>query len=170
MSFSSSDELLLEAVTRFVALIETSRAIRVIAPLVLRETAYRILIGEQRPRLRQITSEGVQAERIALAIDWLGRNFDRPFRALAPASRAHISPSAFHRAPLPVNSANALSTFAALGRRRGSFCNIWRIRASRAAGIFGFRSDGRSAGCDWRARKVPIGESAGKGCWPVTNS
>jgi len=127
-------------------------------------------MGEEGLRLRQIASEGGQAQRIALAINWPRRNFDRPFRVEDLAPVAHTSPSTSHRAALPLSSANAASTSAAVGRECGSFCNIWRIRASRAAGISGFRRDGGSGGCDWTACKVPFGESAGKGCWPVTNS
>jgi hypothetical protein len=58
LSVSSSDEPLLEAVARLVALLETPRDIRVMASLVLREVAYPILMGEQGPSLRQIASEG----------------------------------------------------------------------------------------------------------------
>lgn len=97
LSVSATDAPLLQAVTRLVALLECPGDIRVIAPLVLREIAYRVLMGEQGPRLRQIASEGGQAQRISLAIEWLRRHFDRPFRIEDVAREAHMSPSAFHQ-------------------------------------------------------------------------
>lgn len=93
---SAIDPHLLDAVARLVALLETPRDIDMLAPLVLREITYRVLTGEQGPRLRQIAAEGGQARRIATAIDWLRRNFDRPLRIEDAARAVHLSPSAFH--------------------------------------------------------------------------
>lgn len=97
VSVSAIDPPLLDAVTRLVALLESPRDIGVVAPLVLREVTYRVLMGAQGSRLRQIATEGGQAQRIALAIDWLRRHFDRPFRVEEVARVAHMSPSAFHQ-------------------------------------------------------------------------
>jgi AraC-like DNA-binding protein len=97
VSVSKIDLALLDAVTRLVALLGSPRDIGVLAPLVLREITYRVLIGEQGPRLSQIAVEGGQAQRIALAIDWLRSNFDRPCHVEDLARAAHMSPSAFHQ-------------------------------------------------------------------------
>lgn len=96
VSVSTIDLPLLDAVARLIALLESPRDIGVVAPLVLREITYRVLMSEQGPRLRQLALEGGQAHRITLAIDWLRRNFDRPFHIEEVARMAHMSPSAFH--------------------------------------------------------------------------
>ncbi|SIO29615.1 transcriptional regulator, AraC family [Singulisphaera sp. GP187] len=97
LAVSAVDPPLLDAVSRLISLLESPRDIQVMAPLILREITYRVLMGEQGLRLRQIVAEGGQAQRIALAIDWLKRNFARSFRIEDLARETHMSPSAFHQ-------------------------------------------------------------------------
>lgn len=96
LAVSAIDPALLGAVTRLMGLLDAPDEIGVMAPLILREITYRLLRGEQGGRLRQIAAEGGQAQRIALAIDWLRRRFDQPFRIEEMARAAHMSPSALH--------------------------------------------------------------------------
>ncbi len=96
LAVSPIDAPLLGAVTRLVALLDTPDEIGVMAPLILREITYRLLRGPQGQRLRQIVGAEGQAQRIALAIDWLRRRFDQPFRIDELARAAHMSPSALH--------------------------------------------------------------------------
>jgi AraC-like DNA-binding protein len=96
LAVSAIDLPLLDAITRPLRLLESRRDAAVLAPLVLREITYRVLTGEQVPRLRRIVALGGPAQRIARAIDWLKRNFTRPFRIETIARAAHMSPSAFH--------------------------------------------------------------------------
>jgi AraC-like DNA-binding protein len=93
---SPVEPLLLNAVTRFVALLDRPRDIGPLAPLVLREVTYRVLDGPQGARLRQIASVGAPAQRIARAIRWLNDHFTDPLRVEALAKHVGLSPSAFH--------------------------------------------------------------------------
>ena len=49
--------------------------IPILAPLIHKEILYRLLVGEQGLRLRQIASAGSHGHQIAQAIDWLRENF-----------------------------------------------------------------------------------------------
>jgi AraC-like DNA-binding protein len=93
---SPVEPLLLDAVTRFVALLDRPRDIGPLAPLVLREITYRLLDGPQGMRLRQIASAGAPTQRIARAIRWLNDHFAEPLRVEALAKHVGLSPSAFH--------------------------------------------------------------------------
>ena len=66
---------LLDAVGRFVALLDTPGDIAALAPLVYREITYRVLTGPQGARLRQIAAAGAPAYRIGRAVVWLKEHF-----------------------------------------------------------------------------------------------
>ncbi len=83
--------------TRLVALLEVSADIKVIAPLVLRKSLTASSWASKGLGCRQIAMEGGLPQRIATAIDWLRRHFDRPFRIKEMAQAAHMSPSVFHQ-------------------------------------------------------------------------
>jgi len=87
---------LLDAFQRLIALLEHPEDISTLAPLIKREIFYRLLVGEQGPRLRQITSVESHSYQIARAIEWLKDNFDKPFRVEVLANTSGLSISAFH--------------------------------------------------------------------------
>ncbi len=87
---------LLDAFKRLVDLLDQPDDIRTLAPLVQQEIFYRLLVGEQGPRLRQITSAGNHGYQIARAIDWLKANFSKPIKVEELANKAGLSLSAFH--------------------------------------------------------------------------
>src|SRR5262245_43546610 len=58
---------LLAAVVQLLILLDSPRDVGVLAPLVLREISYRLLVGEQGPRLRQIAAGNGQTRRVAAA-------------------------------------------------------------------------------------------------------
>jgi AraC-like DNA-binding protein len=97
LAVSAIDPPLLDAVTRLLRLLESPRDAAFLAPLVLREITYRVLMGEQGPRLRELVAQGGPAPRIAQAIGWLKRNFTEPFRIETIAREVHMSPSTFHQ-------------------------------------------------------------------------
>ena len=68
-----------------------------VAPLIEEEIAYRLLMGEQGPQLRQIASSGSQSFQIARAIDWLKKNYERPMKVEELADLCKMSTSSFHR-------------------------------------------------------------------------
>jgi len=87
---------LLDAVCRLLGLLDAPHEIPALAPLVLREIAFRLLTGPEGARLRQIASAGAPAQRVARAIRWLRDHFAEPLRVEALAKQVGMSPSAFH--------------------------------------------------------------------------
>ncbi|WP_457970080.1 AraC family transcriptional regulator [Pseudomonas sp. R4-84] len=86
----------LEPFVRLLALLDEPDAIPVLAPLIQREIHYRLLMGDQAARLRQIASVDSQGYRIAKAIDWLKLNYTGPVRVEDLASRVQMSAPTFH--------------------------------------------------------------------------
>jgi len=90
------DARLLDAVARLVDLLDAPDEIPPLAPLVLREIAFRLLVGPEGARLRQMASAGAPAHRVARAIRWLRDHFAAPLHVVALAKQVGMSPSAFH--------------------------------------------------------------------------
>ncbi len=87
---------LLSAFQRLIDLLAEPKDIPILAPIIQREILYRLLVGDQGARLRQIASAGSQSQQVARAIDWLKGNFTRPLRIDDLASHVNMSPSTFH--------------------------------------------------------------------------
>jgi AraC-like DNA-binding protein len=87
---------LLNAFQRLIDLLAEPKDIPILAPIIQREILYRLLVGDQGARLRQIASAGSQSHQIARAIDWLKGNFTRPLRIDDLAGQASMSISTFH--------------------------------------------------------------------------
>ena len=87
---------LLSALQRLVGLLDEPGGIPILAPIIHREILYRLLVGNQGTRLRQIASSGSRSHQIARAIDWLKGNFTRQLRIEDLAEQAHMSTSSFH--------------------------------------------------------------------------
>lgn len=87
---------LLDSVIRVMHLLESPHDVPVMFPLLTREILYRLLTGAQGNQLRQIAVSNSQTHRIALAIDWLKRNYTHSIRIEDVARVAHMSPSGFH--------------------------------------------------------------------------
>jgi AraC-like DNA-binding protein len=77
-------------------LLEEPKDIPILAPIIKREIFYRLLVGDQGFRLRQMASTGSQSHQIARAIDWLKGNFMEPFRIDDLAMQVNMSTSTFH--------------------------------------------------------------------------
>jgi AraC-like DNA-binding protein len=97
LALAPIDAHLLDAVERLVALLDSPRDIPPLAPLILREITYRLLVGPQGARLRQIASAGAPAYRISQAILWLKSHFTESFSVEALAKRVGLSPSSLHQ-------------------------------------------------------------------------
>ena len=87
---------LLAAFQRLIDLLSEPEDIPVLAPVIQREISYRLLVGDQGARLRQMASVGSQSHQIALAIHWLKDNFTRPLHIDDLAGQVHMSTSTFH--------------------------------------------------------------------------
>ena len=87
---------MLAAFRRLIDLLAEVKDIPILAPIIQREIIYRLLVGDQGARLRQIASAGSQSHQIARAIDWLKANFTRPLRIDDLAAQVRMSSSTFH--------------------------------------------------------------------------
>ena len=96
IAVSETSAPLLDAFNRLLSLLEQPDDIPALAPLIQQEIFYRLLMSEQGPRLRQITSAGNHGYQIARTIDWLKENFNKPVKVEALAHKAGLSVSAFH--------------------------------------------------------------------------
>jgi AraC-like DNA-binding protein len=97
LAVSEMDPPLLDAVARLVELGDIPADVPALAPLVLREIIYRLLVGVQGGRLRQIAAAGGPAQRIARAIRWLRDHFTEPLSVRELANHVRLSPSSFHQ-------------------------------------------------------------------------
>lgn len=93
---SPLDANLLDAVVRLVRLVDSPGEARILAPLVMREIVYRLLMGEQGGRLRYIALVGGHTHHIARAIERLRRDYDQPLRMDDLARDLGMSVSGFH--------------------------------------------------------------------------
>jgi AraC-like DNA-binding protein len=96
LAVSRLDASLLDAVLRLVRLVDAPSDYQVLAPLVAHEIAYRLSLGEQGGRLRQIAVIGGRAHRIAEAIELLRKDYNRPLRIAGLARQLGMSVSGFH--------------------------------------------------------------------------
>src|SRR5262245_43159989 len=87
---------LLSACQRLIDLLAAPQDIPILASLIQREILYRLLVGDQGARLRQIASAGSQSHQIAQAIEWLKSHYTLPLRIDDLAAHIHMSPSTFH--------------------------------------------------------------------------
>ncbi|MCE5228445.1 AraC family transcriptional regulator [bacterium] len=96
MDVSRLDAGLLDAIVRLVRLLDSPAEFRVLAPLVTREIIYRLLMGEQGDRLRQLVASSGRTQYIARAIGLLRQSFDQPLRIESMARKLGMSVSSFH--------------------------------------------------------------------------
>lgn len=96
LNVSPLDGGLLDAVLRLVRLLDSPGEARVLMPLVTREIVFRLLIGEQGARLRNMAVLGGHKSRINLALEEIRRNFDKPLRIDGLARELGMSTSGFH--------------------------------------------------------------------------
>ena len=87
---------LITAFQRLLDLLAEPKDIPILAPIIQREISYRLLVGDQGARLRQMASAGSQSHQIARAIDWLKGNFTQPLRIDDLATQVNMSTSTFH--------------------------------------------------------------------------
>jgi transcriptional regulator GlxA family with amidase domain len=87
---------LLAAFQRLIDLLDEPKDIPILAPIIQREIFYRLLVGDQGTRLRQMASSGSQSQQVARAISWLMSNFAQPLRIDDLAAQVNMSTSTFH--------------------------------------------------------------------------
>jgi len=94
---SPLDAELLDAVVRFVRLLDSPADARMLMPLIKREIVYRLLVGDQGSRLSHLTVSGGYTSNIARAVERLRQNFDQSLRIEDLAQELGMSVSSFHQ-------------------------------------------------------------------------
>lgn len=93
---STANLSLLDCALRLIQLLDTPQDIPILAPMMIREIYYRLLIGEQSEAVRQIATSGSNMQRIAAVIQSIKVDFAKPLRVTDLAEQASMSPSSFH--------------------------------------------------------------------------
>ncbi|RYX86127.1 AraC family transcriptional regulator [bacterium] len=93
---SPLDSTLLDATLRMVRLLDCPTEARILLPLITREIVYRLLVGEQGHRLRQMTVLGGHTHRIGQAVQKICREFNKPLQVEDLARYIGMSVSGFH--------------------------------------------------------------------------
>ncbi len=96
LSLSPITAELLDAAIRLLRLLGAPGDISILAPLAEREILYRLLSGEQGPKVRQIAAGESRMQQVNRAIGWIKRNFREPFSIDVLAAEASMSPSTLH--------------------------------------------------------------------------
>jgi len=96
MATSAVTPELLDAFRRLVELLKREQDIPILAPVIQREIIYRLLVGPQGARLRQIATAGSHGHQVSQAIQWLKDHFAASLRIEELAARAQMSTSTFH--------------------------------------------------------------------------
>ena len=94
---SDAEPSLMDCAIRLTRLLDTPQDIPFLAPLIVREIYYRLLVGEQGEAMRQIATSGSNMQRIAEVIKRIKADFTKPLRIEELAEQAKMSPSSFHR-------------------------------------------------------------------------
>ncbi|WP_293127926.1 AraC family transcriptional regulator [Microcoleus sp. bin38.metabat.b11b12b14.051] len=93
---STADAPLLDCALRLTKLLDTPQDIPILAPMIVREIYYRLLMGEQGEAVRQIATSGSNMQRIAEVIQLIKADFTQPMRVEDLAEKVKMSPSSFY--------------------------------------------------------------------------
>ncbi|WP_442938174.1 helix-turn-helix domain-containing protein [Nostoc sp.] len=93
---STAEVSLLDCALRLTRLLDTPRDIPILAPMIIREIHYRLLMGEQSEAVRQIATSGSNMQRIAAVLTRIKTDFTEPLRIEDLAKQARMSPASFH--------------------------------------------------------------------------
>lgn len=87
---------LLGAIQRLIDLLADEQDIPILAPIIQKEIIYRLLVGDQGMRLRQIALAGSRSHQISKAIDWMRGHYFEPLSVENLARQMGMSASTFH--------------------------------------------------------------------------
>lgn len=88
---------MIDAFIRLLNLINHPEDQDVLAPMILKEIFYRLLMSPQSERLKQIATTQTTSHRIVKAVDWLKNNYEKKFKVESLAESMGMSPSSFHQ-------------------------------------------------------------------------
>lgn len=94
---SDADMPMIDCAIRLTRLLDTPQDIPFLAPLLIREMYYRLLVGQQSEAVRQIITSGSNMQRVATMILRINNDFTKSFRVEELAQQANMSIASFHR-------------------------------------------------------------------------
>lgn len=94
---SNAEPSLIDCALRLAKLLETPQDVSFLAPMIIREIYYRLLMGEQSEAVRQIATAGSNMQRIAEVIKDIKAELTKPLRIEDLAEQVNMSVSSFHR-------------------------------------------------------------------------
>jgi AraC-like DNA-binding protein len=96
LSVSPADTELFDAATRLVRLLDSPSHAKMLIPQIKREIVYRLLLGPDGHRLRQLPAPGGHTQRVAQALEKLRQDFDKPLSIERLAKALGMSSTRFH--------------------------------------------------------------------------
>ncbi|TIV99294.1 MAG: AraC family transcriptional regulator, partial [Mesorhizobium sp.] len=93
----TADDDLLDAWRRMLRLLDRPEEIPVLAPMLEREIAFRLLQGPQGEKLRQLARADGRLSQIRRATAWIRAHYNEPIDVTQLAELSHMSNAAFHR-------------------------------------------------------------------------
>ena len=108
LSVHACDELLIDALARYVALVHTPADAAVLGPMITREIYYRLATAPFGGMLRNLIRRDSHASAISRAIALLRRDFRSPIEIPKLASSIGMSPSSFHKHFKSITAASPL--------------------------------------------------------------
>ena len=97
VSIETADPDLLGAFLRLLTLLDKPEQIPFLAPMIVQEIHYILLMGPQGENLRKLNTLGSQSNQIAQAIFWLRENYRQSFQVDSLARQVNMATSTFHR-------------------------------------------------------------------------
>jgi AraC-like DNA-binding protein len=94
---SDANAPLIECATRLTRLLDTPEDIPFLAPMMIREIYYHLLMGDQNEAVRQIATSGSHMQRIAEVIKQIKAEFTKSLSMDDLAKQARMSSASFHR-------------------------------------------------------------------------
>ena len=94
---SKAQPSLLDCAVRLTKLLDTPQDIAFLAPAIVREIYYRLLMGEQGEAVRQMATSGSNIQRIAKAIELIKSDLSKPMGIEDLSAQVNMSASSFHR-------------------------------------------------------------------------
>ncbi|MDQ2842160.1 MAG: AraC family transcriptional regulator [Acidobacteriota bacterium] len=94
--FGKLDTGMASAVYRLVELLTTPEDIPILAPLIRREIFYRLLSSSHGTVLRNMLTKNGQIRRISQVVEWMKKNYTKPFTIEDLARRANMSVASLH--------------------------------------------------------------------------
>jgi AraC-like DNA-binding protein len=97
MIVTDTDPYVLDAFLRLAELIDNTERQNILAPMIIREIHYRVLMGPLGHQLRMIHTQGSQSNQIVQAIAWLKTHYNKPVNIENLAKTVNMAPATFNR-------------------------------------------------------------------------